>query len=125
MRTNNQMPRSYGLTMNSLKHIIQRCHQRHEKPLRQRKTMVTPALYKGLPYHFTVHCAWKYPVRLYELEHADISFMPIGRAPERDHGPRSFGGERFLKRQSIADLANPTMAQIMGNTGVYRHTFRT
>ena len=103
MRTNNQTPRSYGLTMNSLKHIIQHCHQRHEKPLRQRKTMVTPALYKGLPYHFTVHCAWKYPVRLYELEHADISFMPIGRAPERDHGPRSFGGERFLKRQSIAD----------------------
>ena len=103
MRRNNQMPRSYGLTMNSLKHIIQRCHQRHEKPLRQRKTVVTPALYKGLPYHFTVHCAWKYPVRLYELEHADISFMPIGRAPEHDHGPRSFGGERFLKRQSTAD----------------------
>ena len=103
MRTNNQMPRSYEPTMNSLKHIIQRCHQQHKKPHRQRKTRVTPALYKGLPYHFTVHCAWKYPVRLYELEHADISFMPIGRAPEHDHAPRDFGGERFLKRQRTQD----------------------
>lgn len=79
--------------MNALKDIIQRCHQRHEKPLRhQRKTIVTPALYKGLPYHFTVYCAWRYPMRLYELEQADISFMPIGGAPEHDHGPRDFGG---------------------------------
>ncbi len=103
MRTNPQMSRSYGLTMNSLKHIIQRCHQRHKKPLRQRKTRVTPTLYKGLPYHFTVHCAWKYPVRLYELEQADISFMPIGHAPDHDHGPRFFGGKRFLKRQEARD----------------------
>ena len=107
MKKNNQPPRSYGLTMNSLKDLIQRCHQRREKPLRQRKTVVTPALYKGLPYHFTVHCAWKYPVRLYELEQANISFMPIGWAPEHDHGPRAFGGERFLKRQSIEDWQIP------------------
>ena len=89
--------------MDVLKDIIQRCHQRHKKPLRQRKTNVTPALYKGLPYHFTVYCAWRYPVKLYELEQADISFMPIGRAPHHDHGPLNFGGERFLKRQSIED----------------------
>ena len=88
-------------TMNILKDIIQHCHQRHEEPLRQRRTVITPALYKGLPYHFTVYCARKYPVKLYELEQADISFMPIGRAPEHDHGPISFGGERFLKRQGI------------------------
>ncbi len=89
--------------MNSLKDIIQRCHQRHEKPLRQRKTRVTPALYKGLPYNFSVYCAWRYPIRLYELEQADISFMPIGGAPYHDHGPRDFAGERFLKRQSRED----------------------
>ena len=89
--------------MNALKDIIQRCHQRHKKPLRQRKTVVTPALYKGLPYHFTVYCAWRYPVNLYELEQTDISFMPIGRAPQADHGPRDFGGERFLKRQGTED----------------------
>ena len=29
--------------------------------------------------------------------------MPIGRAPENDRGPRSLGGERFLKRQKIED----------------------
>ncbi|MYA68600.1 hypothetical protein F4009_15095 [Candidatus Poribacteria bacterium] len=89
--------------MNPLKDIIQRCHQRHEKPLRQRKTRVTPALYKGLPYNFSVYCAWRYPIRLYELEQADISFMPIGRAPYHDHGPEDFGGERFLKRQNRED----------------------
>ena len=89
--------------MDLLKDIIQQCHERHEKPLRQRKTVVTPALYKGLPYHFTVYCGRRYPVRLYNLEQADISFMPIGRAPEYDAGPRDLGGERFLKRQGIED----------------------
>ena len=36
------------------------------------------------------------------LEQADISFMPIGRAPENDQGPSDFGGARFLKRQHAA-----------------------
>ena len=89
--------------MQSLKDIIERCHQRHKKPLRQRKTIITPAPYKGLPYHFTVYCAYRYPVRLYDLEQAAISFMPIGRAPNNDHGPNPFGGERFLKRQTVDD----------------------
>ena len=89
--------------MNALKDILQRCHQRHKKPLRQRKTRVTPALYRGLPYHFTVYCAWRYPVRLYELEQADISFMPIGQAPHHDHGPRDSEDERFLRRQRLSD----------------------
>ena len=103
MRTTYQMPRSHELNMNFLNHIIQRCHQRHKSPLRQRKTKVTPALYKDLFYHFTVQCAWKYPVRLYELEQAGISFMPIGRAPHHDYAPPNFGGERFLKRQGTRD----------------------
>ena len=47
-------------------------------------------------------------MKLYELEQADISFMPIGRAPEHDHGPMDFGGERFLTRQSIEDW-NPQL----------------
>ena len=89
--------------MNSLKDIVQRCHQRRENPLRQRKTTVTPLLYKGRPYHFTAHCAWRYPVKLYELEQAAISFMPVGRAPYHDHGPRDFGGDRFLRRQCLDD----------------------
>ena len=89
--------------MNLLKDMIQRCHQRHEKPLRQRKTVVTPATYKGLSHHFTVYCAHRYRVSLYDLEQADISFMPIGRAPEYDRVPQSFGGERFLARQWIVN----------------------
>ena len=104
--------------MNILKDIIQHCHQRHEKPLRQRRTVITPALYKGLPYHFTVYCARKYPVKLYELEQANISFMPIGRAPEHDHGPISFGGERFLKRQGIEDW-NPQLLHRSWGIQVY------
>ena len=89
--------------MNALKDIVQRCHQRREATIRQRKTSVTPALDKGRPYHFTVYCGWRYPVKLYELEQADISFMPIGRAPHNDQGPIDFGGERFLRRQSLED----------------------
>ena len=103
MRKNNQTPRSYGPAMNPFKDLIQHCHQRYKKPLRQRKTTVSPALYKNYPYHFTVYCAYKYPVRLYEFEQADISFMPIGRAPQHDHSPSDFGGERFLKRQGTPD----------------------
>lgn len=35
-----------------------------------------------------------------DLEFANISFMPIGRAPDNDRGPRDFGGDRFLTRQT-------------------------
>ncbi len=91
------------MTTDVLENIIARCHQRHEKPLQQRKTIVTPLPYEGLPYHFTVHCAHRYPVMLRDLEAAGISFMPIGRAPGTDRPPRGFGGERFLKRQEAAD----------------------
>ena len=90
------------MTMNSLEDLIERCHQRHEKPLRQRRTVVTPALYhKSHFYQVTVYCAQRYPVLLADMEQANISFMPIGRAPEYDRGPRDFGGERFLERQGL------------------------
>ena len=89
--------------MNTLKDIIQRCHQRHKKPLRQQKTVVTPAIYKGRLFHFTVYCAHRHLVRLHDLELSDISFMPIGGAPTHDRLPQSFGGNRFLKRQGIED----------------------
>ena len=88
--------------MNVLEEIFQRCHKRHaeRKILRQRQTVITPALYKSLPYHIKVHCVRSNPLTLDALENADISFMPIGHAPENDQGPRNFGGDRFLKRQS-------------------------
>ncbi len=88
---------------NVLQDIIARCHQRHKQPLNQRKTTVAPLLYKGLPYYFTVYCAHGYPVTLQDLEAASISFMPIGQAPGTDRPPRSFGGNRFLKRQQATD----------------------
>ena len=91
------------MTINVLQDIIARCHQRHEQPLQQRKTSVTPLLYKGLPYQFTVYCAHRYPVLLQDLEAAGISFMPIGHAPDNDRPPRGFGDERFLKRQQVTD----------------------
>ena len=89
--------------MDPLTDIIQRCHQRHEDPLRQRKTVAASVLYKGFPYCFNVYCAHRYAVMLDYLEQADISFMPIGRAPTNDRGPSDFGGERFSKRQRAAD----------------------
>lgn len=91
------------MTTNTLQDIIAHCHQRHEKPLKQQKSIVEPLLYKGFPRHFTVYCAHRYPVMLQDLEAADISFMPIGRAPGDDRPPRCFRGERFLKRQQATD----------------------
>ena len=91
------------MTTNALQDIIARCHQRHEKPLKQRRSIVEPLLYKGLPSNFTVYCAHRYPVMLQDLEAADISFMPIGHAPGNDRPPRGFRGERFSKRQQATD----------------------
>ena len=92
-----------SMTTNALQDLIARCHQRREKPLKQRKSIVGPLLYKRLPYHFTVYCAHRYPVMLQDLEAADISFMPIGQVPGNDRPPRSFGGKRFSKRQQATD----------------------
>ena len=89
------------MTMNSLKDLIERCHQRHKRPLRQRRSVVTPALYsRSHSYQVTVYCAQRYRVLLSDMEQSDISFMPIGRVPY-DQGPRDAGGERFLKCQGI------------------------
>ena len=74
--------------MNFLKDIIQRCHQRNKKPLRQRKTIATRWVYKkNYPHQFTVYCAHKYPVILADLEQAGLSFMPIGHVTEHDWNP--------------------------------------
>ena len=92
------------MAVNSLEELLQRCHERHEKPMRQRKTVATPTVYtKNYPHQYKVYCARQYPIMLHELEQADISFMPIGRAPEYDRGPGNFGNGRFLKRQGAND----------------------
>lgn len=91
--------------MNVVEDIIQRCHKRHaeEEILRQRKTVITPALYKSVPYHIKVHCVRANPLTLDALENADISFMPMGHAPEYEGGPQDLGGHRFLKCQTTED----------------------
>ena len=87
-----------------LNDIIQRCYHRHQKPLRQQKTVATPAmLSSGSLHQYTVYCAHKYPVLLDDLEQAEISFMPIGCAPRHDNGPKDFPDNRFLKRQGMQD----------------------
>ena len=92
------------MAMNSLKDIVQRCHERHEKPLRQRKTVATPAMYtKDHAHQYTVYCAHRYPMMLHDLEQAHISFMPMGHAPWHDRGPGDFRSKRFSKRQGITD----------------------
>ena len=87
--------------MNMLEDIIRLCHERHgeRESLRQRKTVVTPALFKRPPFHIKVHCSRANALTLDALESADISFMPIGHASENDQVPLDCGGERFLKRQ--------------------------
>ena len=85
--------------MESVKDIIRRCHERREKDLQQRETIVSPTLHGEHPYYYTVYCARRYPLLLHDLEQADISFMPIGQAPEFDRGPVYRGGTRLLRRQ--------------------------
>ena len=81
------------------KTLLQRCHQRHQKPLHQRKTVAIPTMHTQEHFfQYRVYCARKHLILLDELEAADISFMPIGRAPENDRGPRHFGGELFGRR---------------------------
>lgn len=89
--------------MDILKDILQRCQQRHTAPLRQRQTTMTPALSKDFPYQFNVNCARGTRLPLDYLEQANISFMPIGHAPENDYAPRDAGGERYEKRQTAID----------------------
>ncbi len=93
--------------MNSLKNIIERCHRRREKPLQQRKTTVVAAPYKGgHPYEHTVYYAHGYSETLYALEKVNISFMPIGRAPGNDRGPRSYDApHRYEERQGWENWA--------------------
>ena len=85
--------------MESVKDIIQQCHERRQQDLQQRETIVSPTLHGKYPYHYIVYCARRYPLLLHDLEQADISFMPIGQAPEFDRGPVDRGGTRLLKRQ--------------------------
>lgn len=92
--------------MDPLTDIIQRCHHRRQKPLQQQKTVATPAMLgRGYLHQYTVYCAHKYPVLLDDLEQAEISFMPIGRAPRHDGGPKLLRAEKFLKSQGARDWA--------------------
>ena len=84
--------------MESVKDIIQQCHERRGKDLQQRETIVSPTLHGEYPYHYIVYCARRHPLLLHDLEQADISFMPIGQAPF-DQGPAYRGGTRLLRRQ--------------------------
>ena len=88
--------------MDSFETLIERCHQRHNQPLRQRKTVVVPAVYNlGYPFQYIIYCARNCPVLLNDVEGAGISFMPIGRAPENVHSPPPFAIDRFSERQGI------------------------
>ncbi|MDD9975415.1 MAG: hypothetical protein OXU27_15490 [Candidatus Poribacteria bacterium] len=84
--------------MECVKDIIQQCHERRQKDMQQRETIVSPTLHGEYPYHYIVYCAHRYPLLLHDLEQADISFMPIGQAPF-DRGPAYCGGTRLLRRQ--------------------------
>ena len=59
--------------MESVKDIIQQCHERRGKDLQQRETIVSPMLHGESPYHYIAYCARRYPLLLHDLEQADIS----------------------------------------------------
>ena len=69
----------------SAEELLQRCHHRHKKPLRQRMTVATPTVYtKDYPHEYAIYCAHRYPVMLYDLEQSDISFRSINIPPDPD-----------------------------------------
>ncbi len=107
--------------MNVLEDIIQQCHTRHAESdsLRQRKTVVTLAMYKLLPYQIKVHCARANPLTVEELKKANISIMPLGHATENDHFPQDFGGKRFKRQQVSTDWS---MRQWRDSWGIQIYT---
>ena len=84
--------------MDTLKQIIQQCHDRKNRRLSQRKTTVLPAGYNEYPYHFRVHYAHEKSAILYDLEKAHISFMPIGQSPF-DRAPRDWASEERIENR--------------------------
>ncbi len=85
----------------SVDELLQRCHQRHKKPLRQRMTVATPTVYtKDHAHQYAIYCAHRHPVMLHDLEQADISFIPVNRAPDPNEGPANFeGNHQFSQLQ--------------------------
>ena len=85
--------------MDTLKQIIQQCHNRKNRTRNQRQTIVLPAGYMKYPYHFQVHYAYGESAILYDLEKVNISFLPIGQSPF-DRAPNDWASEeRIEKRQ--------------------------
>ena len=85
----------------SVDELLQRCHQRHKKPLRQRMTVAMPTAYtKDYPHQYAIYCAHRYPVMLHDLEQTDISFVPINIPPDLDQEAGDFEINRsFSQRQ--------------------------
>lgn len=89
--------------MMDFKDIVQRCYERHKKPLRQRKGIATHCLYNiNYTHQFTVYCAHRYPVLLSDLEQAHIFFIPIGLAPKHDRNPEDYNEkQRFYRKKEV------------------------
>ena len=93
--------------MDTLKKIIQQCHERKHRRLTQRKTIVLPAGHNDHLHHYRVHYAHEKSAMLYELEKANISFMPIGEDPF-DRPPANWNRsdnyrDRIKNRQNAQD----------------------
>lgn len=120
--------------MDTIKHLIKRCHEQRKTTLKQRRTIVTPAPHNsGHPYHMKTFCAFRYPVMISDVEDADISFMPIARTTDNDNGPRDLDDIHYLKRQKAADWSMRQWVASYGlqiftgipseNNGAYWHDF--
>lgn len=106
--------------MKHIKNLLERCHERHKNPLRQRKTVPVPAmLYQRYPYQYTVYCAQKYPILLDDLDQADISYTAIGKAPKYDNGPSSIRELSNLQRQN---LRNTLVSRWKSSWGIHIYT---
>ena len=106
-----------------LKQIIKRCHDRKDRTLNQQRTIVLPAGYDEYPYHFRVYYTHENSALLYELEKANISFMPIGRVPF-DRAPADWVRsdsyhDRIKDQQDTSELATAAVVCLMGDRDLY------
>ena len=101
-----------------LKKIIQHCLDRKHRTLNQQQTIVLPAGYDAYPYHFQVHYAHEKSAFLYELEKANISFMPIGQEPS-DRAPANWKQSNRIKDRQDTRSWKPRRWYASWGIGIY------
>ena len=88
--------------MDTLNNILQRCAEKRETGIRQRKTLVTPSFDKKF-YHLTAYCAHAHPVLVDDLVQANIAVMPLARRPKGGRVRQGFEFEYLYEYKTVQE----------------------